>query len=173
MSRVRAGAAKSSRIVVAGPRSTPTGRPREADRERICRHLRSSGVRLTPARVGILEILLHADAPLSLQQITDAGGKDGPDYATVFRLMMLLEQRKIVARVNLERPESFFELRSPTGHYDHVVCTECGVVRLLEEACPLGPLEKAITDKYGFRNLRHSLEFFGTCAECSAKMTDS
>jgi Fe2+ or Zn2+ uptake regulation protein len=31
----------------------------------------------------------------------------------------------------------------------------------------LGDTERVVAQRYGFRNLSHSLEFFGRCHECS------
>ena len=61
---------------------------------------------------------------------------------------------------------SYFELIDPQQHYDHIVCTECGKVTLMVDACPVEKHERTIEKRYGYSELRHTLEFFGKCPEC-------
>lgn len=137
----------------------------------ILARLREEGMRVTESRRHILEVLFEANNPLSLQDIQDAARAKGDrvDYATVFRMMTVLEQLHLVRKVNLQRSCSYFELQDPSKHYDHIVCTDCGKVVLLDVPCPLGQTEKVIADRYGFGNLTHSLEFFGQCPDCLPK----
>jgi len=130
--------------------------------------LKEAGLRSTSPRRRIVEALCAADRPLSLQEITELAshGFKGPDYATVFRTVSLLERYGFVQKVNLQRACSYFELHLPGKHYDHIVCTACGKVVVLDETCPLADHEKQIASRYGFTNLHHSLEFFGECGDC-------
>jgi Fur family ferric uptake transcriptional regulator len=136
----------------------------------ILNRLRGEGMRVTGSRRSILDVLFEADKPLSLQEIQDLAVAKGesPDYATVFRMMTLLEGLHLVHKVNLQRSCSYYELHDPAKHYDHIVCTDCGKVVVIDIPCPLGDTEKKIAEHYGFRNLTHSLEFFGRCPECLA-----
>lgn len=136
--------------------------------DHVLDRLRSEGMRITGSRRHILDVLFEAKVPLSLQEIqelADARG-GGPDYATVFRMMSLLERLELVHKVNLQRSCSYYELQDPSKHYDHVVCTDCGKVVVIDMPCPLGEAEKFIATRYGFHNLTHSLEFFGQCPDC-------
>jgi len=138
--------------------------------EAILHRLRGEGMRVTGSRRSILDVLFEAGKPLSLQEIQDLAAAKGesPDYATVFRMMTLLERLHLVHKVNLQRSCSYYELHDPSKHYDHIVCTDCGKVVVIDIPCPLGETEKKIAEHYGFRNLTHSLEFFGRCPECLA-----
>ena len=143
--------------------------PRKFSPDGILSRLREDGLRITAGRRRILEALFHAKVPLSLSEIQSAArGSDGeqPDYATVFRMIAVLERLHIVHKVNLQRSCSYFELCDPNRHYDHIVCTSCGKVVLIKEPCPLGGIESRIAEKYGFEDLTHSLEFFGRCGDC-------
>ena len=137
--------------------------------EEILERLRREGMRITANRRKILEVLFEAGKPLSLQEIQEqaAARAGAPDYATVFRMMALLERLHLVHKVNLQRSCSYFELHDPSKHYDHIVCTGCGKVVVIDVPCPLGETEQRIAEHYGFRNLSHSLEFFGRCPECA------
>lgn len=133
--------------------------------------LRSRGLRITRSRRGIMLALFKASRPLSLQEIQSRAQAEGgmlPDYATVFRMMILLEGLGAVHKVNLQRSCTYYELTDPTRHYEHLICTECGQVILLDVPCPVSELEHQLALTHGFTGLRHSLEFFGKCPECSA-----
>ena len=135
--------------------------------------LRRRGLRVTGNRRAILQVLLKAREPLGLEQIQSGAARyaergELPDFATVFRMMALLEEIKVARRVNLGRPSSYFELADSRHHRDHLVCTDCGTVTPLEGACPVERLERQIARKHGFTEVTHSLEFFGRCGDCSA-----
>jgi Fe2+ or Zn2+ uptake regulation protein len=132
--------------------------------------LRREGLRITKKRRGIVQALFGAAEPLSLQQIQTAASRAGarPDYATVFRTIQLMEDLHLVHKVNLRRSCSYYELSDPRKHYDHLVCKHCGLVVLIDIPCPIGDAERRLARQYGFKDLSHSLEFFGTCATCAA-----
>lgn len=140
--------------------------------EGILARLRAEGMRITKGRRSILEVLFSAEGPLSLVDIQKKAAEispDQPDYATVFRLMTLLEQLRLAHKVNLQKSCSYYELNDPSKHYDHLVCRDCGRVTILDMPCPVMETEKVIQERYGYTRLSHSLEFFGRCPECSAK----
>ncbi len=135
--------------------------------------LRSQGMRITRSRRGIMQALFLAERPLSLTEIQARALAEGgmlPDYATVFRMMILLERLKLVHKVNLKRSCSYFELTDPSKRHDHLVCTDCGKVMLLETAMPISEMERKIEADHGFTGVHHSLEFFGRCPDCSVSV---
>lgn len=134
----------------------------------ILAYLRSRGLRVTRSRRGIILALFRATRPLSLTELQQQAQVEGgilPDYATVFRMMVLLESLNIVHKVNLRRSCSYFELTYPGRQYYHLVCTRTGTVTRLEIPCPVAEVERFIKDKFGYTNLTHSLEFFGVSPE--------
>jgi len=141
----------------------------ELSLDAIVDSLRANGMRVTKNRVQILETLLKADKPLSLDEIQEMSreGTEAPDYATVFRVMTVLENLHIAQKVNLNRSCSYYELVNPQRHCDHIICTECGRVTLIVDSCPVEKVERKIEQRYGYSEIRHSLEFFGKCRECT------
>jgi Fe2+ or Zn2+ uptake regulation protein len=137
--------------------------------ESVTEILRREGLRITRNRRGILQALFESGRPMSLQEIQSAASsQEGarPDYATVFRMILLMEKLHLVHKVNLQRSCSYYEISDPLKHYDHLICRACGSVVLIDIPCPIGDAEKRIALQYGFRDLSHSLEFFGLCAAC-------
>lgn len=139
--------------------------------ENIVQALHDKGMRVTENRKNILRVLLAAKTPLPLTEIQEQAGKLGshPDFATVFRVMTALEKLDLAQKVNLGKACSHYELLDPQKHHDHIVCVDCGRVTLIEEDCPVSKVEKKIERQYGYTNLTHSLEFFGTCGDCSGR----
>src|ERR1700736_245172 len=136
--------------------------------ESILDLLRAQRMRITRNRIKILEILLESRKPLSLEEIQrKAKAKESaPDYATVFRIMTLLQDLGLAQKVHLNKSCSYYELLNPQQHYDHIVCTKCGKVTVMIDSCPVEKIERRIEKEYGFSEIRHSLEFFGKCSEC-------
>ncbi len=147
------------------------GPPATLSLDALLAALRRDGLRITANRRHILRALLAARGPLSLEEIQTQATADGsrPDFATVFRMMGTLERLGLAQRVHLGRASSHFELVDPRRHHDHLVCVDCGRVTLLEDVCPVEKLERRIARQYGYRDVTHSLEFFGHCQECTAK----
>jgi Fur family ferric uptake transcriptional regulator len=58
------------------------------------------------------------------------------------------------------------------GHHHHLVCRSCGRTVEVE-----GPTVETWTDRvaaeHGFTDVTHSLEIFGTCAECTRRAASS
>src|SRR6516165_6558779 len=139
---------------------------KELSLDAIVELLRANGMRITRNRLQILEALLRAEKPLSLDEIQTRIDGDAPDYATVFRVMTLLESLQIAQKVHLNRSCSYYELVNPQQHYDHIICTECGNVTVMVDSCPVEKVERQIEQQYGYSEIRHSLEFFGKCRKC-------
>jgi Fur family transcriptional regulator, ferric uptake regulator len=141
---------------------------KELSREAIVDLLREHGMRITKNRTRILDALLQADKPLSLDEIQSRAGLKGsvPDYATVFRVMTLLESLQVAQKVHLNRSCSYYELLDPRQHFDHIICTECGNVTVMVDSCPVEKAQRQIEQQYGYSEIRHSLEFFGKCWRC-------
>ena len=138
----------------------------------LTERLRRQGLRMTPNRRYLLRALLAAEVPQSLEQLQATAARyspvgEPPDFATVFRLMTLLEELRLARKVNLGRSSSHYELTDGRHHRDHLVCTNCNVVTPLEGICPVEKLERQIARTHGYTRLTHSLEFFGLCGACS------
>ena len=64
---------------------------------------RQSGLRRTRALEDVLRMLIDAHRPLTLGDIAESSQlKSGADRATVYRLLMKLEERGIIRRLGLQ-----------------------------------------------------------------------
>src|ERR1700720_3669208 len=142
---------------------------KELSLDAIVELLRANGMRITKNRIQIIDTLLRAEKPLSLDEIQSRTGVNAgePDYATAVRVMTVLENLQVAQKVNLNRSCSYYELVDPQQHYDHIICTECGSVTLMIDSFPVEKVDRKIEKRYGFSDIRHSLEFFGKCRACT------
>ena len=128
---------------------------------------RSLGFRRTKALEDVLSILIRACQPLTLADISehqDLGS--GADKATVYRLLMKLEQRSLIRRLGLHDRAAYYTMIVPGEHSDYLICNDCGRIEKLDIHCPVESLEKQISKSSGYKRLYHELEFFGQCPEC-------
>ena len=129
------------------------------DLDAAIRQMRASGYKATPQRLAVLEALA-AEQHQSLEGIR--GRCPGVGMVTVYRTLGLLSGLGLVRRLDLGSGPRY-ELAE--DHHHHLVCEGCGKVTEFEH-CPLDlrGLSGASGD---FRIRAHSLEVYGTCAECA------
>jgi Fur family transcriptional regulator, ferric uptake regulator len=135
---------------------------------RVMVQAREAGLRRTRALEDVLRILIQACQPLTLGDIAESEGLiSGADKATVYRMLLKLEQRGLVRRLGLHDRAAYYTIHLPDEHHDYLICNDCGRIEKLDIACPVQSLEKMIAKKSGFQRIYHELEFFGLCPECA------
>lgn len=126
--------------------------------------LREAGMRATPGRVALIEVLAKESKPASVQQI-ERKLKGVMNQVTLYRALEALAAAGIVSRVNLEHDHAHFELLTGRPHHHHVICRNCGHVADIDLAHEHFP-ERRVP---GFAKIeRYSLELFGICTKCTA-----
>jgi Fe2+ or Zn2+ uptake regulation protein len=126
--------------------------------------LREAGLKSTPGRRAVLDILAKSTSPLSPEQIHAKVGSGVCDRATVYRILESLGEAGLVQRVILNGKTLYLPEES-SHHHHHIVCRKCRSTVCLDE-CLISPLEKKAS-QLGFRDIRHSLQLTGLCAKCS------
>ncbi len=129
---------------------------------------RDRGLRRTKALEEVLRTLIGSPRPLTLADLVESKAlRNQCDKATVYRLLMRLEENGILRRLGLHDRCAYFTMKYPGKHSDYLICSECGTIEELDIACPVEALEKEISAKSGYRKLYHELEFFGVCPDCA------
>lgn len=136
----------------------------------ILEKLRRGGFRKTPARAALIEVFETRAQPLSVSELLSAlrSKRVAADKTTVYREIAFLLEQGIVAQVQFGDRIKRYELHDEKHHH-HLVCTECGTVADIALDRDLVAVEKRILRRMGFAVTRHTLEFFGICADCSGK----
>jgi len=151
------------------PRATLHKSRYERAHERLTRHMRGRGLKLTRQRELILESFLASPKHVAVEELLAAvRGKDrGIGHATVYRTMKLFVEAGIAQERHFGDGASQYEPEAPDGHahHDHLICTRCG--RIIEfENADIERLQEAVATRYGFRLTHHKMELYGLCRDC-------
>lgn len=132
--------------------------------------IEQSGLRFTPQRLAVAEALRRSQREASVQEIYDRVRRKHAyiGRATVFRSVDRLVEAGLARR--LERPGhvSAYVWCEPTHHH-HLICTQCRTVQELDERM-VAPLAEAVAAQQGFRVDHATLDFYGLCRGCAAKL---
>lgn len=130
------------------------------------RELHEVNLKVTPARLAVLASLEHAATPLDAVSITSYLKKNNilADKVTVFRILNSLTDKGLLKPIQFNEGKRRYEYADKPEHH-HFVCEQCGAIEDIED-CNVSALVKNITKKKGVLVKRHSLEFFGLCADC-------
>jgi Fur family ferric uptake transcriptional regulator len=128
--------------------------------------LKQGRLKSTPARLRLLDILKHAQKPLSVNELFAQLKGSKIDKVTLYRNVESLAQLGICRQIRLKDRQAYFELVEKQHHH-HLVCAQCGKITDIAN-CGLGLIDKKLLKKLGFASVEeHSLEFFGICANCA------
>jgi Fe2+ or Zn2+ uptake regulation protein len=131
--------------------------------------LRDAGIRLTPQRALVLDVVYHNDGHLTADQVYEQVRAQSPyvDLSTVYRNLVFLRQQGLIGELRLEgQPARFEAVRFGQEHH-HAVCTNCGAMLEVEHA-DLASLEAILLDRYGFRLEPVHLMLPGLCQACAS-----
>lgn len=129
--------------------------------------LRDAGMRQTPQREAILQVLQAADRPLTVEEIRQRMAAPRPGLPTVYRnLERFAAQGWAESLLGPDQAMRFIRCTS-SHHHHHLQCEACG--RMAEvEACGLQEALGALERASGFAITRHELSLFGLCPACRA-----
>ncbi len=132
--------------------------------------LSEAGFRSGGARRAVVELLGRQSCCLTAQEIFEAVRAEGRPVgiASVYRVLDLLSEQRLVQRVDVGGTTARYELALPTGeHHHHVVCDDCGKVEPFTDVS----LERAISvlpAQLGYDIVAHEVVLRGECADCRA-----
>lgn len=132
-----------------------------------CREeLQKTGLKVTIARLAIMQMLAKIKSPLDVQTIDEYLKKNklDVDKATVFRIVNALTEKGLITQLEFGEGKFRYEHAKLSDHH-HFICDECGRIEDISD-CTISVLEKDILKKKGHLVKRHSLEFFGLCRSC-------
>ena len=130
--------------------------------------LRQHGLKATPQRLQVMQLLSDAQKPLSIIELQKNSGKEALDSVTIYRSLEVLVEKSLVRPVDLRHGHTDYELVREGAHHHHLVCEKCGTIEDFDW-CPEENLKKKIlknTTKFA-KLTDHSLEFFGLCKKCA------
>jgi len=128
--------------------------------------LKARGLKLTPQRMLIVDIIHEARGHLTAEEIIGCvqARMPGVNKSTVYRTLELLEGYGCVYKSELG--DEFIYHHEEEGHHHHLVCSRCGkTVNCAENL--FAPVQKLLRDKYDFQADFKHLVMSGICGECS------
>jgi Fur family transcriptional regulator, ferric uptake regulator len=131
----------------------PPGRPRAQRRTR--------------QRAAVADILSDQHDFRTAQQIHDDLRHHGEriGLTTVYRTLQLMTDAGELDAIRTNEGETAYRRCSTGHHHHHLVCRVCG--RTVEVSGPaVERWANAVAEEYGFREISHDLEIFGTCNSC-------
>jgi Fe2+ or Zn2+ uptake regulation protein len=128
--------------------------------------LRGAGLRVTAARVALLETVREGDH-LGVEAIT-AGVRDRVGHVSlqaVYEALHALTAAGLVRRIEPAGSPALFERRVGDNHH-HLVCRSCGAVADVDCAVGEAPCLTA-SDDHGYSVDEAEVVYWGLCPRCS------
>ncbi len=113
--------------------------------------IKEKNLKLTPARVEILEILVEQNRPISYDDIKD---RLLMDKATFYRNISRFEDSAIIRSFESNDKKRYFSLEQ--NFHPHFICTKCNTISCLDE--------KSIINMDGYKI--ESIIIKGICPKC-------
>ena len=134
---------------------------------RIAPLLHNRGLKLTPQRRAVLDVIEASNGHLTPAEIYERARQHYPSIGlvTIYRTLEVLTSLDLICRVHGEEGCQSYLMRRRTGHHHHIVCSSCGTVADFTR-CDIGSMERRIAGQTGFKIQGHLLEFEGLCHRC-------
>jgi len=130
--------------------------------------LRSHGLRKTPVRVGVVDVLSKAGRPMSVPQIL--GKLKGVDSVTVYRTLNTFVKKGLVHRVKSEDRSWLFAMgpaqKAHEHKHPHFVCEGCGKVECLAGSMIPDSFVTNLGVKKDYLVSYSEVVLHGTCPAC-------
>jgi Fur family zinc uptake transcriptional regulator len=145
------------------------GQCRETMLDELARAAKTRGLRLTPARVRVLELLSEAHRAMGAYELLDRLRAEGlgSQPPVVYRALEFLTGAGFVHKI--ERLNAYVACCNPGGEHGacFLICSRCRKVAEIEDGALDIALAQAAAGR-GFAMRRIVLEIEGTCPACRA-----
>ncbi|MBN9533210.1 MAG: transcriptional repressor [Alphaproteobacteria bacterium] len=155
-----------------------TGFPQHAHDHEACaarvleeaeRITRERGVRFTPLRRYVLEIILASHKPVGAYDLLTALAREDspakPSPPTVYRALQFLQEQGFVHRIDSRNAYAACFAPETTHRGRFLLCRICGCAAEIDEPALDGTL-KAVAARTGFSVEHETVELSGLCHEC-------
>lgn len=132
--------------------------------------LESKGMRYTPQRQLVMDVLQRTQGHISAEEIHDQVREQFPkvNLSTVYRTLELLcDLGLMVEVINREDDRKRFEVVGEKPHH-HLVCEDCGASVEVEETV-IRQLKAEALKHYGFKLALNHFIGYGYCSGCNQK----
>jgi len=129
------------------------------------RILKETGIKVTPQRSEVLEILTNTKAHPGVESIYQQVKEKFPSVslATVYKTVELFARTGIIQELCVTRDVSRYDAR--VEPHPHVTCIKCGKVEDVDGLSQDNNIEYA-EGATGYRILKEETMYFGYCKDC-------
>ena len=137
----------------------------KAIEERLKKFIDTKGLRNTPQRNAIVEVIFASDEHFNADELWDRIRKTQirTSRATVYRTISLLEEAGLLHEIDLGDDQKTYDpnfVDSPA--HNHLVCVDCGKVLEFEDA-HIQVMNDCAARRLGFRTSRQTLKIEACC----------
>lgn len=129
--------------------------------------VKNNGIKMTKHKLAILqlfEVYKHLNANKIHLLLNNSG--NNISRATIYRVLSSFEGLGIIVKHNFHEEQAIYELANPNEHHDHLICTNCHkVVEFFDSQ--IEQIQEQIALKNKFKIIKHNLNLYGICEECS------
>jgi Fur family ferric uptake transcriptional regulator len=136
------------------------------------RMLQEKGFKLTTQRRTVLDVLQNNKGKhMTAEEIHEIVRQKCPEIglATVYRTIQLLQELKLIDKLNLDDGYIRYEIGKFNDdnhhHHHHLICENCGKVIEVEDDL-MGTIEERLESEYNFKITDHKVKFYGLCKDC-------
>ena len=131
--------------------------------------LRAAGLRITPQRQLVLQILARSGRHLDANGIYERGRRRHArlSLSTVYRTLSVLKDTGVVRELHLDGEQHHYELDAKGEHF-HLVCLDCGKVIEMSSTA-FSEAADAAASAHGFEIASAQVELTGYCTDCRKK----
>lgn len=127
--------------------------------------LKSKGLKVTPQRLAIFNVLYNTTSHPSAETIYNALQETNPtmSLATVYKTLDCFKKNGLVQELNVG--EDSFRYDVCADSHPHLICVECHKVSDLKSDI-LQNIRTQVSAETNFKLLSEQLYFYGTCPTC-------
>ena len=134
----------------------------------MLQRLDEAGLRMTGQRELVVGAIAAKIGAFTSEALVDELRPQGIGRATVYRTIEMLDRLGLLTRMHLGDCHGYTVCDD--GHHHHLVCRSCGFTVEVEG----GDAESwaaEVARAHGFSEASHTIEIFGTCADCAERGT--
>lgn len=137
--------------------------------QRYAQALKEAGMKATPKRLAILEMLEGETAYASPEELWKRlrDRFDRLGLPTVYRNLEELAESGVISKVIHPNRQLYYYFCSNREHHHHFVCLSCRNVEDIP-SCGIEALEREVSVRIGGEVLSHILQLNGLCRRCKA-----
>ena len=137
--------------------------------EQLAEKLKRWGIRLTPQRLAIAEVVINSSDHPSVQQIHERVSEMFPyiTLATVYSTLSVLQKNGLVQELPFQKLSRY---DANLGLHANLVCVSCGsVVDADIGHTEIAHLKEELVNKANFEVASQRVDFYGWCPQCAAE----